>query len=105
MGSIGEFFSKVRSVVLPPPTQHELALKAMAMVAKGAAPRPRRPQMGLHVGQVTEVGETEHRLPPRKGVRLTKKVKVFYQLMVDGSRYPFAHSYGNRHPGWLTRGV
>lgn len=109
--SIAEFFNKVRSAVAnamhPKASQHDLAVKATAMVAEGAHRQlhgPRRPKRNLHVGQITQIGESEHRLPSRNGVRRTIKVPVFYQLMVDGSRYPFAHNDGGRHPGWLTKG-
>lgn len=101
--SIAGFFAAVRDKILPPPTQHDLALKAMSYVANGAARARlyRAPKRNLHRGPVTEIGETEHHF---SALKQSKMVKVKYQLMVDGSRYTFAHYMGGQHPGWLTGG-
>lgn len=108
--SISGFFKTAREMLKPAlVTQHDYAVKALTMVAEGAHRRQvqRAPKRCLHHAPLIDVPEglLVHRLPTRKGVAHTKTVQLKYQPTVDDSRYPFAHSYGGRHPGWLTRGA
>lgn len=98
--SVRDFLNKAIAIVranlsAPPVTQHDVMLRAMALKAAGRE-RAKRPPRGLYVASVTKIGEAEHRLPPKKGVRRKQVVPIFYQLMANASRYPVAHTYGPR---------